>query len=217
MHPRCPQDRRMNQFWTPESQNRVNPAAVWWPGRVPDSSPLECDASNSLAALSAATFPNVPQRSRIRQGLLAAFTRERRPEGLEPTKPTTNSTPSFVSRNAALESLTLDQVCSVRLVPRVPPSPPRGSEQQVAKNAPQQDGAKHMAPKWKPTSDHFMSNKTQRDATRHNTTPHPDTLLRLRGGISTQGKGGGKPLLLGSARKEERAKERKEGKGKGNT
>ena len=156
MHPRCPQDRRMNQFWTPESQNRVNPAAVWWPGRVPDSSPLECDASNSLAALSAATFPNVPQRSRIRQGLLAAFTRERRPEGLEPTKPTTNSTPSFVSRNAALESLTLDQVCSVRLVPRVPP--PRGSEQQVAKNAPQQDGAKHMAPKWKPTSDHFISN-----------------------------------------------------------
>ena len=124
MHPRCPKDRRMNQFWTPESQNRVIPAAVWWPGRVPDSSPLECDASNSLAALSAATFPNVPQRSRIRQGLLAAFTRERRPEGLEPTKPTTNSTPSFVSRNAALESLTLDQVCSVRLVPRVPRPPP---------------------------------------------------------------------------------------------
>ena len=81
MHPRCPQDSRMNQFWTQESQNLVNPAAVWWPGRVPDSSPLECDASNSLAALSAATFPNVPQRSRIRQGLLAAFTRERRPGG----------------------------------------------------------------------------------------------------------------------------------------
>ena len=179
MHPRCPQDRRMNQFWTPESQNRVNPAAVCWPGRVPDSSPLECDASNSLAALSAATFPNVPQRSRIRQGLLAAFTRERRPEGLEPTKPTTNSTPSFVSRNAALESLTLDQVCSVRLVPRVPP--PRGSEQQVVKNVPQQDGAKHMAPNG---SQHLIiSLATKHNAMRRNTTlPHTQTLSFDLGG-----------------------------------
>ena len=52
---------------------------------------------------------------------------------------------------------------------------------EVTKNAPQQESAKHMAPKWKPTSDHFISNKTQRDATQHNTNP-PQTLSLALGG-----------------------------------
>ena len=87
---------------------------------------------------------------------------------------------------------------------------PRGSEQHVAKNAPQQGSAKHMAPKCKPTSGHFVSNKEQRDATQHNTTPRLDTLLGLTGGISKQVTGGGKPPLWGAGGSEERKKRRKE-------
>ena len=59
---------------------------------------------------------------------------------------------------------------------------------------------------------YWNGTKIERDATQHNTTPRPDTLLELRGGISTQGKGdvnlppGGRRF----GRKKEKKKERKE-------